>query len=82
MNQPRQAITTTYKTNSKGHGYIMVKASAGRLRVDWDSALCIESNHYQAGMVLVRKYGWDKYNDYIIGTLDSDYVLVAIEKDR
>jgi hypothetical protein len=78
----RQAITVRYlgPTNHHGSRY-KATAEAGSLTVECDDALNGEENAWAAGVALAKKWGWEKYNDYVIGGLHGGgYVLVAIEK--
>ena len=78
----QQAILVSPRHDHHGKKYMFVKAYAGNKRFTWDYQKSEEQNVMEAGLEFARLYDWDQINNYVLGTLNYDFVLVAIPKDK
>lgn len=80
----RQAIIIKYvgPTNTRG-SRVRVKTGSGlSMMVPWDSELDTAENHIDAAQAMMKKQGWDQYNDIVGGGTQDGYVFVQIDKRK
>lgn len=64
-----QAIATKCIMDTEGNKYLKATAYAGSVKVLWDDALNLESNHDAAAKALILKLMWDAHGTWQRGSL-------------